>query len=539
MRISIKNKHFLLAAGLLFSIFSYGQTLEKAIQLTKNEEFDLADKALTLIKAQPADGSLYFYEGENFFEWGMLDSAQAAYQKGVTINATNALNYAGLGKIQWYSGNSKDAVDNFYKAKVISKSKDAVVLDKIAEAYINAPTKDIRTAIDLLNQATVIDPKNTDVLIDLGDAYLSQNDGSSAVSYYEKATSISAANVVAILRLGQLYGRARNYDLSFQYYKKATELDSTFAPAYREKAEMLYSAGRYDEAIAQYKKYLQLNNALDARTRYASFLFLAKKYGDAVKEIQTIFQKDTSSVILYRIMGYSLYETGKYKDGLDYINKFFAKAAKAKTKILPSDYAYQGKLLSKNGQDSLAIEKMKQALAKDSSDAGDLYSQIANIYYKDGNYPMAVKYFQMRVKLPQPTVNDYNGLGRSAYSNKQYQKADSAFAVITKYMVDLPLGYLWRAYCNSSIDSMNTQWLAKPFYEQYIQKAAKDSLKNKDGLLNAYDYLGYYYVSTKDFDKATYYYKKTQELDPNDTKASSFFKNQKALKQPMKKEGGK
>jgi len=537
---SIHPKHMLLACSIFLSAFSFGQTMEKAIQLTKNEEFDLADKAFkSLINAQPSNGALYFYEGENFFEWGKMDSAQAAYQKGITINATNALNYTGLGKVQWYNGNSKDALDNFYKAKVISKSKDAVVLDKIAEAYINAPTKDIRTAIDLLNQATVIDPKNTDVLIDMGDAYLSQNDGSSAVSYYEKATSINSVNVVAMLRLGQLYGRARNYDLSFQYFQRATIADSNFAPAYRAKAEMLYSANRIDEAIGQYKKYLQLNNATDARIRYASFLYLAKKYPDAIKEIQTIFQKDTSSTILYRIMGYSLYEAGKYKDGLDYINKFFAKAAITKTKVLPSDYAYQGKLLSKNGKDSLAIEKMKQALVRDSSDAADLYTQIANIYYKNGNYPLAVKYFSMRVKLPQPTVNDYNGLGRAAYSNRQYQKADSAFAIITKYMADLPLGYLWRAYCNSSIDSMGTQGLAKPFYEQYIQKAAKDSLKNKDGLINAYDYLGYYYVTIKDFDKATYYYKKTMELDPNDTKAASFFKNLKALKQPGKKEGDK
>jgi tetratricopeptide (TPR) repeat protein len=537
MTVPVKMKHVLVMGLMAISGFAYSQTLQQAISLTKNEEFDKADKAFkALIMAQPANGDNYFYEGENFFNWGLMDSAKAAYQKGISMNATNALNYTGLGKIQWYAGDSKDALDNFYKAKVISKSKDATVLAKIAEAYINAPNKDIRSAIDLLTQALQIDPNNADICIDMGDAYLAQNDGSNAVTYYDKATSINPKSVVGILRLGQLYGRARNYDLSFQYFKKATDVDSTFAPAYREKAEMLYSAQRYDEAIAQYKKYLQLNNALDARARYASFLYLAKKYKESIIEIQAIMMKDSSNAILYRIIAYSQYETGDYKNGLTNINKFFAKAPKSNIKLLPSDYGYQGKLLSKNGQDSLAIVIMKKALDQDPDQAADLTSQIANIYFKDGNYPMAVMYFDKRTKLPQPTVNDYNALGRAAYSNKQYAKGDSAFAIICKYMPDLPLGYLWRAYCNSGIDSTGSQGLAKPFYEQYISKAAKDSLKNKDGLINAYDYLGSYYISQKDFDKAEYEYHKTQELDPNDDKAKKFFQYEKNLKQqPGKK----
>lgn len=541
MILNFNMKHTLLLGGILFTLGAAAQTLDQAINLTRNEQFEKADKAFKVLLSMDAkNGAYYFYEGENFFAAENMDSAKAAYQKGITVNAAYALNYVGLGKIQWYSGDSKDAIDNFFKAKTITKSKDATVLAKTAEAYVNGPTKDIKTALDLLNQAIGLEPNNVDICLDLGDAYLAENDGTNAATYYDKATSINPKSALGTLKLGILYGRARNYDLSFQYFQKANQIDSTFAPAYRQKAEMLYSAGRYDDAIAQYKKYLQLNDALDARKRYGSFLFLAKKYADAITEMNKVMVKDTNSPILYRIIAYSQYETGNYKDGLSNINKFFVKAAKANTKILPSDYAYQGKLLSKNGQDSLAIVKMNQAISNDpNGDVADLYSQIANIYYKDANYPMAVQYARKRVQQPKATVNDYNLLGRAAYSDKEYQVADSAFGVISKYMPDLPLGYLWRAYSNSAIDSDGKQGLAKPYYDMYIQKAAKDSLKNKDGLINAYNYEAYSYIVTKDYDKAKYYYSKTAELDPNDPKAKQGIKNIGLLKNPPKKEGVK
>src|SRR6185312_643418 len=212
------------AAGLLCASVTMGQTLQQAMQLTKNEQFEKADKAFkALITAQPANGDNYFYEGENFFNWVHQDSALAAYQKGITMNATDALNYVGVAKVKWYQGNAQESNDNFFKAKTISKSKDAKVLYKMAEAYINGPTKDCKTAKDLCNQAILIDSKDPQVYIDLGDAEwcLDPSNASNAIGDYEKALKIDSKNVVAILREGMIYQRAANYDLSYQYYQKA------------------------------------------------------------------------------------------------------------------------------------------------------------------------------------------------------------------------------------------------------------------------------------------------------------------------------
>jgi tetratricopeptide (TPR) repeat protein len=551
---SLKLRISVLMAGtiLVFSIVAHSQTLQDAIKLTNNEEFEKADKAFqSLETAQPTVGDVYFYRGENFYNWGKVDSAQNTYQKGINVNAVEPLNYVGLGKTQLSNGDSKSAMDNFFKAKTISKNKDALVLDKIAEADINVAGKDPNTASDLLNQAVTllnqaikIDTKNATYHLDLGDAYLAQNptDGSKSIEEYNTASSLDPKNVNAMLRLGQLWKNARDYKTSFDYFIKATKIDSTYAPAYREQAEMLYESGRFDEAIAAYTKYLQLNNSLTARIRYGEFLFAAKKYDNAITELQNDLSKDSSNIILYRLLGYSQYEKKDYKNGLTNMDKFFAKSKGTKIKIFGSDYSYLGKLLSKNGQDSLAIISLNQAVKAinnpTSQDVIDIDLLIAQIYSNDQNYAMAEVYFKKRIQAKQQNadVNDYYYLGQAQSDNKQYQAADSSFSFITKNMPDLLLGYQLRARANSQLDS--TQTIAKPYWEQYIQKAVADTVKNKTGLIEAYSELGYYYLLKKDKVNASIWYKKILSLDPGNANAKAYFDSLKPRPAP-KTEGKK
>ena len=542
----------LLLSGTIFiSHVAHSQTLQDAIKLTNNEKFEKADKAFkSLQSAQPGAGNVYFYRGENFYNWGKTDSAQNVYQKGTDVNALEPLNYVGLGKVEMVNGDSKSAMDNFYKAKTISKGKDPLVLSKTAEAYISLAGKEqamasdlLKQAVDLIKQAISLDSKNANYHLDLGDAYLAQNpsDGSKPIEEYNTALSLDPKSVNAMLRLGRLWKNARDYNTSFDFFKKATQLDSTFAPAYREQAEMLYEAGRYDEAIAAYVKYLQLNNSLSARARYGSFLYLAKKYDNAITELQNVLSLDSTNIVLYRLLGYSQYEKKDYKNGLINMNKFFTKEKGTKVKLLGSDYSYLGKLLSNTGQDSLAIIALNQAISvinnPTSPDVIDNYLLIAKIYYKDQNYAMAVTYFNKRIAArgQAADANDYYYLGLAQYNNKQYQGADSSFGMITKSNPDLPLGYQWRARANSQLDS--TQTLSKPYYEQYIQKVGSDTLKNKDGLIEAYSQLGYYYLLQKDKPNASMYYRKILNLDPDNANAKAYFESLKP--RPVPKTQGK
>ena len=67
---------------------------------------------------------------------------------------------------------------------------------------------------------------------------------------------------------------------------------------------------------------------------------------------------------------------------------------------------------------------------------------------------------------------------------------------------------------------------AKTNYEQYIKlaTAAADQTRFKNGLLDAYDYLGAYSLNAKDNDAAKGYFGKALELDPNDEFAKDALK---------------
>lgn len=500
------------------------QNINDAIRMTENEQFESAGKVFEqLIVAEPTNGNYYFYYGENYFKNEIPNTAKKMYEKGIEVNPTNAINYVGLGKVQYMQGNVAEANNNLFKAKTISQSKSAVVLMKMAEVYITAEVKKITEAIALLNQASVLEPKNSEIYMLIGDAYLEQNDGSMAVANYEKALGIDKKFTKAILREGKLYSRAKNYNLALDYYNKAIAIDSTFAPAFRERAELRFRAGQADKAAADYQKYLKLNDNISARVRYASFKFVSKDYKTAVEEMKAIQLKDTSDINIYRLLGYSLYETGDYVNGAINMNKFFMKANASGKKILASDYEYLGKNQMKSGKDSVGTLSLLKAIQMDSTKT-DLYSDIASGCLKQKNYACAIMYYEKKIASSKDKIggaNDYLGLGRAYYFSKEkdYVKADSAFAQLIRLQPNLPHGYLWRARSNTPLDPDSKKGLANPYYETFVEKVGTEIEKNKKDLIEAYEYLGYQNMLKKDYPKANETWSKLKELDPANVKA--------------------
>lgn len=514
----MRNIKLFFIATLMLPSTLFAQSLNDAIKLTTNEQFQSADQAFQkLIQLGPGNGEYYFYYGENYFKNDNLEMATKLYQKGADANATNPLCYVGLGKVQWYQGKQADAKANFYKATTLAAGKDAVVLMKIAEAYINADTKNLADAFTLLAQAAKLDEKNPEVYILTGDAYLEQNDGTKAIENYEKAASLDPKSVKATLRQGQLYNRSRNYPLALEFYKKASLIDSSFAPAYREKAEIYFRAGQYKNASAQYKRYLEINNDCAARGRYAGFLNQAKMYQESAAAALEAIKCDPNNAYLYRYLAYDYFQLKNYADGLANCNIFFSKVSA--DKIIMQDYENRAKLNAQMGNDSLAIIDYKRMMEQDTTKT-EYLSDIANAYKKGKKYKDAIDYYNRKIKTGKATVNDYNGIGICYYSTKDFVNADSSFSQVIKLQPDLYNGYLWRAKSNAQLDPKNEKWQAKPFYETFISKVKpEETEKSKSYLIEAYNYLAAYYADKKDCANTKLYMQKVLELDANNAQA--------------------
>ncbi len=551
-----------------FSVLANAQTLQDAITKTENECFETAATDLrALIAKEPTKGDNYFYYGENFSKNHNSDSAMIMYKKGTEMQATNPLNYIGIGKVLLDQDNEKDANTNLFKGKTLG-TKNATAYMKLAEVYINAPGtfKNPVEAIKLLMDAIKFEPKNPEAHILMGDALLEQNptEGGPAIKEYDKALELNPKSSKAVLREGKLYSRARNYNLALDYYKKAIGIDPNFAPAYIEMAELYHLAAQEAKALEALNKYLAIHcPSISAGKRHASFLFLNKQYAEAIKEIEEIVKKDANDPYMWRILGYAYFEVGDKTDkdvfikGLAAINKFFEVTDGKPFKYNSDDYKYKGKLLAKTGKDSLGSLEIEKAIAADPIKNCELNGEIGKIYTKAKKWDRAIIFYDKKTQCPNAKGldgADNFDLGRAYYylagakekeaaelknatektkketeATELFVKADTCFSRLTQLSPTFSTGYFFRGNVNVHLDLKSEKWLAKPYFEKGFSmvKAEDRGLPtNKNYIITSCEYLGYYNLKeAKDNAKAKEFFAILKELDPNNKKAIDFFKS--------------
>lgn len=555
----------------LFFIGTFGltglinaQSLQEAITKTDNERFESAAADFkALIAKEGNKGDNYFYYGENYFKRGDADSANIFYSKGAELNPTYPLNFVGLGKALLAKNDVNGAKTQFFKATSISLSKNPEVFRKIAEAYLATDYKNPDEAIIAANAAIKLDAKNADGFIILGDAMLEKNpaDGGGPIKQYKQATTLNPKSAKGIIREGKLYQRGRNYQLALEKYKEAITIDPTFAPAYREVAELYYLAGQPAKSIENWKKYLELNNSDNARYRYMTALFSNKQYTEAVTEYESLKAKGFNNLYFERLAGYSYAEMGDktdkeaYNKGLVALNKFFEMAPKD-FKYIANDYKYKGMLLSRTGKDSIALVEMEKAIVADPNSAKDIYTEMALIAYRGKKYDKVSNIIERKISLDPKALNnnDYFNYGRANYNlgqNKLVEanglkdvkarpakeaeampflvKADSAFAGLIRLNANWVTAYTWKGRSSSLIKFD----LGKPYYEKVLTvvKPEEKTGSYKKDVIEAYEYLGSYYVNNKDKANADATFNAIKELDPNNQKVLNYF-NPKAQQKP-------
>ena len=517
----------LLSTLISFSCFAQAQSLKEAQKLNDNEQYEAAGEMYKqLVMKEPANATNYYYYGKNMLDADAQDSALMLFNKGLQVDATNALNHIGIAEIKLTQGNLAEAKPLIDKALTIGANKNVLVLMEAADAYTHYKVKDLMSAQTLVGTALKLAPKNADLILLNGDVYSELNNGTEAANYYNQALTIDKTQVKALLHKGQLYKRSTNYEGAAEEFQNALKMDVNFAPAYRELAEVSYLQKKLTEAKENYKKYLELSkNNASARLRYASFLYYSKSYPEALSELKQINKVDTTNLGYVRLGSYLYYEANDTVNALLFITRLFSMTDS--TKRSSRDYEYYGKVLAKNGQDSVGIDYLRKAYNAEPSRT-DLLNDIATIYHRIKNYTEEATALEQKIASGKNVMtNDYLNLGKAYYNLHMPDKADSAFS---KYAIIqdkwIPI-YAWRGRANAMADSTGKQGLAKPFYEKYIEMATADSAnitKYKRDLMEAYQYMAFYYFLKKDCEQSISFWKKVLEFDAENKQAKDSIK---------------
>lgn len=483
-----------------------------------NKAIELLSKA---VSEHPDDAILHYYIGYAQLQAGEYALAFESFEKGLVKNDKQPLFYVGKGHVLLLKKNTTEAKSFFDRALAMSKSKNVAVLQAIARAYLSEP-KFSGEALALLEKANLIEPNNAETYLLLGDAYLLQNNGGSAVSNYEWAAQYDPKNAKPPYKIGVVYLRTKDYKIAEESFLKAISIDPGYARAFKELGELSYLSKNGTQAVKYYETYLLLTEKPEKdKLRYAFFLFMARDFTKANEVFRELVQKEDVNPITLRYYAFSLFEAGDYQQSRGLFEKYFTNT---RQEFNASDYGYYGKLLTKLNEDSLASINLEKSLALDKNQA-ELTRLLAETQLKHKKYQKSIElYKQLIGSHEKPLSQDYYSIGRAYYFNSQYANADSSFLKLIELQPNMVVGYLWEARTKSNLDPESEKGLAKPFYEKLIEIASINPDKSKNDLIEAYSYLGYYHFLKEEMRLSKSYWMKVLALNPNHEKAKEAIK---------------
>ena len=539
---------FLIPATLLITSTLMGQSPNPSLgEANRAVRFEQFQKAKTLLNAISGPVAYYFL-GDVYFKEGALDSADQFFNKALSTDPTSPFGYIGLGRMKMSSGLVDEARSQFAKANSLLANNYYAMIE-LGKAYIEDPSHtkeaDANAAITILTKAANMKLKVEPVYLALGDAYLAKPDGENAAKNYNLAIVSNPSSAEPYAKFAKLFRSARNSVVSLNYASQGIAKDPNFGPIYREQAETFRASNKYAEAVNSYEKYLSLTDrSINSRVRYIQFLYLDGNYDKANAELsnlKSILKGNFSSTpAMYRLDAISKYELGtKNKDmkmlseGLVSEQKLFAQKI---VKPLAIDYTYLGKLYRANGNDSLAIKTLEQAVIQDSAHAEEIYPSLIDLYLSKRKYKEAAAIYSKKIDHGDTSINNYVPFAFYTYragDTSQFRKADLFLEKVTTKKPSYVDAWVYRGYLNAALDPETKTDKAQPFFQKVIdlsgsdssfQKKITSSARYKTFLINAYEYMLYNKFKKKDKAQTKIMAEKLKELDPNNAKAEAYLK---------------
>jgi tetratricopeptide (TPR) repeat protein len=527
IKFSIFNS-ILLVLGLIFTVSNArAQSADEALKLLDLEKIEAATSTIKkAIEKDSKNAANYYYAGFIYLELDKADSAKMYFDKGVEADPKNPLPYVGQGYIALNGGKAQVAQGLFDKAIDLSKGKDAVVYNKIADALLHADNKDPNKAMTYLTKATEAkkdkDKANqiaAETQLLMGDAHLALKDGGKAISSYESAaTTDKGVAAKAYAKIGRIYLIPKNYDAAQAEFDKGVAADPNFAPIYKDLAELYFTKRDINKAKEMLGKYMQLSDVQKgSRSRIAVFTYLTRDYPAAINEIREALKTDPDNIVLHRLLGYSLNKTGDFAGAKASLDKYFSLVKPDKT--LASDYVNLGQAQVGLGEDSLAVGNFMTAVDKDTANIEMIGEVAEDLRKAKKNNPAAKMYDVLLARKQNPTTNDYYRAGNAFLGAKQYAKADSAYQKVIDATPDNYLGY--NALMTSKLyqDPEAKAGTGKEVSEKLISilepdAAAASDAGKKRALITAYGYLASHATQKEDLKTAGAYWDKVEKVDP-------------------------
>jgi tetratricopeptide (TPR) repeat protein len=509
--------------AVMLSISAFAQSIQEGVNHLYAERTSSAKAVFDkLLAANPNNLEAVYWLGQTHLINQDVPGARSVYERALAANGNAPLILVGMGHVELIEEKKSEARQRFETAISLSRGKkgdDPNILNAIGRANVESSTGDIAYAIAKLTQASQLAPNNSDVYINLGNAYRKAKDGGQAVTAYMRATANLPA--LANYRMARLYETQRNWDIVMEHLNRAIAADPKFAPAYlRHYVYNLFHKNDYNAADEWAKKFIA-NTDQSVQNDYfrAQALYQQKNYNEAINVSQNIIQQSGNQKInpsVFRLLSYSYMEKGDTSLAKNYVDQLFEKADK--DEFVAKDYTLKAAIYSKESPEQV-VNIYLDAANEDTSIRNKQLILLEAIDWARANNKK-IPEGDLRLELykisPDPNPAILFQVGLPYYQGGAFKRADSAFKAYSQHFPDSTFGYLWSARSLSRIDSTMEQGLAIPMFEKLLEVSEKDKERNKAYGVEAAANLASYYVNVKgDREKGILYLTKALEFDPS------------------------
>lgn len=510
-----------LASALAFNVSA--QSVQEGEKMINYGRYSSAEKALEPLAQK--DELANYYLGI-----AQLDQDNAAAAKATFAKFPESFyNQAGTARVLFAEGKKEEATKILTTIVDKAKKKEWEKYKVAADAITYSKGGNITDAIAWYQKANEINGgSDANTYISLGDAYLkTTGGGGEAMSSYQKAEEKGTLNSLANSRIGSLWYRAQRYEDALKSYEIAKQADPANPLPYHDLAEAYQRAGRYEKALENIQKFIELSDkSIDDQITYANLLFLSKKYPEAQAKIQELLGKGVQKPYLYRLVAYSAYETKDYTKAQENMTLFYSK--QPADRVISEDYVYSGKIYgalavndsvnAKKYNDSADYYFNKVVSNDTTKDKRALYVQIAEAF-KDSKAYEKVGYWYGKIVADNPDASseDYFYWGLYNYYGKNYTEATKGFAAMRAKYPDEPSALYWQGRTAAAIDSESKTGGAVTFYKDWLNVKKEGYTPKPADLMNAYQYLGYYYYNSNNQKDAMEYINKILEIEPTNS----------------------
>lgn len=528
----MKTKFFFASIALIAaSITSFAQGYKDGIEYYKIGQFDNAKELLerNLNAASTDKAEAFYYLGQVALHQGNTAAAKSFFDKGVTANPNNPLNYVGQGALAVKAG--ADGKAFFDQARKLAK-KDCALEMQIARAMYDAnPVKYAKDITKCINNARKWNAKDPASYIFEGDTYADKQEWGAAAGQYELAFTNDDDNVEAYVKYANTYFNV-NPDMAIARLEELNTKKPNIALVQRQLAEKYYSDNQGVKAAEKYGEYIQNpNHFTQDEVRFVQLLFFGQKYNESLNLAKSIVNAATSSqtdkFYMRRMMLYNLLQLEDYVQAVEVGKQFFDMALPAGSTYEVRDYTDYAQALQKINMAEEAVAAYEKAIELNPKNL-DLLRGLSDSYAAGNDFAKAAYYYQKVIDSNEYVANDLFEAGVAYYNHAVTAedpavKADALnkarnFLVQVNEKVPGNVRIVNQmAAIEKVAEGEKITGKATPIYKQLI--ALLDAKEDKSGYESfyrrAYNYLANVAFNNGDKETAKEYYKKWLEYDPD------------------------